>query len=396
MFLPAACLAALVVASGAGCGQSSASRFSLNLEGRDPDLFRQTGAEKDDEDRAEKDRAREGLNQIATALDAMFGTPDEPFVFEESGLDIRKVRLAAGPARGHSGDGRRGLYRQHCVHCHGITGDGAGPTAAFLYPYPRDYRRGIFKFQSVERGRRPTVGDLRRTLVDGIPDTAMPSFALLPDDEIDALVEYVRYLAIRGETEILMMETMLAGDELVMERGALVETFLGGAGGVAEAWKDAENFVISPGAPPPPEEERLASIARGKELFMGTKAQCVSCHGETALGDGSKDALFDDWSKDRKPEEASWYTLPATEVKPRNLRMGVYRGGRRPIDLYRRVHAGINGTPMPGNGGAGGAQGALEPSQMWDIVNYVLSLPYESQAPSHAGSHVTTASRARN
>src|SRR5207248_2464538 len=32
---------------------------------------------------------------------------------------------------------------------------------------------------------------------------------------------------------------------------------------------------------------------------------------------------------------------------PRNLRLGVYRGGRRPLDLYYRIHDGINGTPMP-------------------------------------------------
>ena len=29
----------------------------------------------------------------------------------------------------------------------------------------------------------------------------MPSFLLLPDNEIEALVEYVKYLAIRGESE---------------------------------------------------------------------------------------------------------------------------------------------------------------------------------------------------
>ena len=29
------------------------------------------------------------------------------------------------------------LYREHCAHCHGISGDGVGPTAVFLNPYPR-------------------------------------------------------------------------------------------------------------------------------------------------------------------------------------------------------------------------------------------------------------------
>ena len=46
-------------------------------------------------------------------------------------------------------DGRN-LYMQHCLHCHGVSGDGAGPTAKFLNPRPRDYRQGIFKFKSTQ------------------------------------------------------------------------------------------------------------------------------------------------------------------------------------------------------------------------------------------------------
>ena len=36
------------------------------------------------------------------------------------------------------------LYRQQCLHCHGVSGGGDGPTAEFLNPLPRDYRKGIF------------------------------------------------------------------------------------------------------------------------------------------------------------------------------------------------------------------------------------------------------------
>jgi hypothetical protein len=45
--------------------------------------------------------------------------------------------------------------------------------------------------------------------------------------------------------------------------------------------------------------------------------------------------------------------------------------GRRPLDLYYRIHAGINGAPMPA------AKGTVPPEDIWHIVNYVLSLPYE-------------------
>ena len=93
------------------------------------------------------------------------------------------------------------MYRRHCAHCHGISGDGRGPTAGILNPYPRDYRSGVFKFKSTYTASQPTDDDLRKTVHDGIPSTAMPAFALLPPDEVEALVEYVKYLSIRGQME---------------------------------------------------------------------------------------------------------------------------------------------------------------------------------------------------
>ena len=77
-----------------------------------------------------------------------------------------------------------------------------GPTTAFLNPYPRDYRRGIFKFKGTVREDRPTTEDLLRTLTDGLQGSAMPSFKLLPQVDREALVEYVKYLSMRGEVEI--------------------------------------------------------------------------------------------------------------------------------------------------------------------------------------------------
>ena len=56
----------------------------------------------------------------------------------------------------------------------------------------------------------------------------------------------------------------------------------------------------------------------------------------------------------------------------------MFRGGRRPLDLYRRIHQGIAGTPMPAGGPAApGAQGTLTEQEMWQIVDYVRSLPFE-------------------
>ena len=150
------------------------------------------------------DISPEQRESIQEVLEAMFGTPDEPKIPELADLDTtsimdpRKLEMSSGPVKRDNVQSVSGLYREHCAHCHGVTGDGAGPTATFLNPYPRDYRRGLFKFKSTPRTIPPTDDDLHRTLYEGIPGTSMPSFKLLPLNELESLAHYVRYLSIRG------------------------------------------------------------------------------------------------------------------------------------------------------------------------------------------------------
>jgi mono/diheme cytochrome c family protein len=386
------CLAIVAIVA-AGCGKTEPPRFyanELQMKLKDVQPFQQ--------------------QEIALALAAMYGTPDEPFVLPETGLDLVKIQLAAGPVYGDQQGSQRGLYRRHCVHCHGTTGDGMGPTAAVLNPYPRDYRPGIFKYKSTERPAKPTHADLVRILREGIMGTAMPSFDLLQDDEISALVEYVKYLTMRGETEKSLIQYV--GDELSdqdhlpMTREILVETVLPP---IIKGWDDAKTLVVAP--PAHPEGELAQSVKIGQELFYGAKANCIKCHGNSSLGDGQT-TDFDDWNKpvaeakkavlkeradiaadkemtaqDRRTKLAKladmsavleYDVLPPRTITPRNLRQGYYRFGRRPLDLFRRVHAGINGAPMPGVGPASpGATGTLSPEDIWHLVDYVQSLPYE-------------------
>ena len=147
----------------AGCTRTDPPRFHLNVL---------------DMDQQEVSAAQQQV--IANVLEAMYGTPDEPYVLAETKLDLKKIEMAAGPVWSDADGRARGLYRQHCAHCHGTTGDGAGPTAMILDPYPRDYRQGIYKFKSTERGAKPTDADLERIVRLGVPGTAMPSFDLLP------------------------------------------------------------------------------------------------------------------------------------------------------------------------------------------------------------------------
>src|SRR5206468_3676240 len=108
-----------------------------------------------------------------------------------------------------------------------------------------DYRAGVFKFKSTYTAAQPTDADLQKIVHDGIPGTAMPSFALLPPDERAALVEYVKYLSIRGQMEKALEdfvgENLNPGDkfdpaENVETRTQVVEQMLKP---IMEAWQGA-------------------------------------------------------------------------------------------------------------------------------------------------------------
>ena len=102
----------------------------------------------------------ENMNMVGNILTALFGTPNQPkfpLIFGENDpaaeiLSLENLRIAAGPVSSDRDDNHTGLYREHCAHCHGISGDGAGPTARTLNPYPRDFRLGKFKFKSTPAG----------------------------------------------------------------------------------------------------------------------------------------------------------------------------------------------------------------------------------------------------
>lgn len=360
--------------------------------------------------------SEQNIEKIGTVLTALFGTPDEPrfpFLLGEEDpahevLTMENLRMAAGPVSSDRDDQHTGLYREHCAHCHGISGDGAGPTARTLNPYPRDFRLGKFKFKSTPLGKRPTDHDLDRIIRNGIPGTAMPSFRTLSDEEVDALVDYVKYLSIRGEVErgLIAEASNLVDDEKLFdlslaENEETLEDFgdqlfdlideNGFNSRVLPKWLNRDRYITHPALAPPsfdvnhPDHPKL--VAQGKLLFHGAGG-CVQCHGETGLGDGQT-MNFDDWTQWAKeskadPTDRSTYAsftavgaLPPRYVRPRNLNMKVFRGGNHPDDLYRRILNGIEGTPMP-------SATVLEkrPDDLWALVAYIRSIPFESERAS--------------
>jgi mono/diheme cytochrome c family protein len=442
----AAALLLVLLVSLSGCGKSDPAPFRANLALYE--AFREDEPElrKDDEDpekdekpevfkkrleayKAEDDRWKECQQATINYVEGIFGTPDSPRAIPETGLDKQKLLLASGPVKIDGIGKQQGLYRRHCVHCHGITGDGMGPTAFFLNPYPRDFRRGWFKFKSTELKAKPTTvstfeiedgnvheipNDLKRVLIEGIPGTAMPSFRTLADDELNALIEYVKYLSMRGQMEEMLFRRLYDEaesaesfspdqlDQLLSPLIVLGEEMLGD---IVGQWEEASAKIINP--PPPPKKDLALSIKDGHDLFFNLtkatgdkpapKANCFTCHGREALGDGTMEP--DNWNKEyvklkkKKYERfvAAGYILPPERKNPpRNLRQGVFRGGRRPLDIYRRIHTGINGTAMPGS------STNLTPEQIWDLVHFVRNLQYEPVSGTGKTSNLPTNERLRN
>ena len=354
-------------------------------------------------------------------VDTMFGSPDRPVlpsvITEDEDLatliSMERLEHASGP----TSDQGRGLFRALCANCHGVTGNGRGKDASVQMPYPRDYRMGIFKFKSTPRGDKPTREDLTRLIRDGISGTNMlPAQKLLetenfrrkqnnePDltksqvteEDIQALVDYVMYLSLRGEHErqqvdMGILEQILEdgerlinsdfGSRVVSEENfkatleenadkededltdevranlALYERYQEDweyaeeyAAEIVEAWLEGPDAVLQ--VPDPPEnlplaesaadvanlssgahaEEFAASIKRGQELFVGKIASCSKCHGEKGLGNGQT-TDYDDWTKD-------WTTR--VDLKPENreeLIPLMARGALPPVNIIPRNFA---------------------------------------------------------
>jgi mono/diheme cytochrome c family protein len=323
---------------------------------------------KNDEILQPKKLSAKDRDQLEKALSKIFGTPAKPTVKpadDDMEQQVTDLKLDAKTLEGGSK-----WYRLHCMHCHGVAGDGRGPTGAWINPHPRDYRQGRFKFLSSDTGvvgRKPRRADLRHTLEHGIEGTSMPSFSLLKEEHKEQLVSYIIHLSIRGEVEMNIMKTILNKNPM---EGTLAEYAQELVKDFVASWSQSNQKVLEP-APYPykaddktKEKELLAeSILRGYKLFTDPKsaASCIACHVDFGR---QVPFRYDEWG---------------TLVRPSNLTTGVYRGGRRPIDLYWRIRGGIDPSGMPR------AELKIDKDkktdEYWDLVNFVRALPYPHMLP---------------
>lgn len=286
-------------------------------------------AETDDERRLWRDLRYEIVAQLTKHV----GTPQNPKLLGSPRMDPRHLQHGAA------------VFTKRCQPCHGTSGDGNGPVAQYLSPPPRDYRKGIFKFTSLPYGAKPRREDLLRTIRRGVTGTSMPSFAELPDEDLQAVVDYVLVLSHRGELEQELV--FLAEDEGELDP-EIVEDVIAT---VLEPWQLTDVRIVTPVTPMPPMTDE--SIAQGHKLFLDRA--CNKCHGKDGRGGslGNVDVGEDAWGH---------------KAAAADLTSGMFRGGGRPIDIYRRIYAGINGTPMPAFSG----MFQENPEAVWQLVHFVL------------------------
>ncbi len=274
---------------------------------------------------SERLSGRPWLGPVAAALTSLLAAGCAAPVGD---LETGEIEASITPARvmtASEGLLRRGraVYERQCQACHGAAGDGEGEAAYLLYPRPRDFTRGQYRLVSTWE-TVPTDEDLYKTISRGMPGSAMPSWGHLPEEDRWGLVHYLKSLSDAG-FEVPVPE------EPAKQHGI-------GKG------------VIRVPEPPPP---TAAGEARARELFA---QGCAPCHGETGRGDGRKEQV----DSQGRP------------TRPRDLTAGVFKGSPEPADVYRRIVAGLPGSPMP-------SSPYLHGEDAWNLTRFVLALSSPEQ-----------------
>ena len=223
------------------------------------------------------------------------------------------------PHHGHQtalGTGRVTLgetvYKHMCTFCHGVDGNGGGKAMAYLYPWPRDFRKGIFKHRTTPPGSLPLDKDIYQTIQRGLPGTAMPGWKnALTEEETWSVVQYIKSFSERFENEI-------------------------------------PRPAIEPGPVPPAMPE---SITTGEKLYK--ELRCHGCHGTDLQGEGPQaEELYDIWD-----HRVFVYDLTNPNA---------YKFGYEPTDIYMTLTTGIDGTPMKN-------YSHLTDKERWDLTAFLLS-----------------------
>ncbi|MBI4558401.1 MAG: c-type cytochrome [Candidatus Hydrogenedentes bacterium] len=214
-------------------------------------------------------------------------------------------------------------YESKCSACHGSDGRGNGEAAYLLYPKPRDFVAARYRLVSTWE-RIPTDEDLFISISRGMPGSAMPSWSHLTEEVRWGLVHYIKAFAEKELTVPPSAPPMNPG-----ELGSGV-------------------MIVPPVPAYTPDAQKRAA-----QLFS---EGCAGCHGVQGRGDGAQKQIDEE----------------GIATRPRDLTRGIYKGSPSPEAVFRRIVAGIPGTPMPMSDWAYGDDG-------WHLVNFVREMSSDFQ-----------------
>ena len=173
----------------------------------------------------------------------------------------------------------------------------------------------------------------------------------------------VQALSARGELEINLIRE--ATDELSEEDDFDPETVAEFVTDIAKSWDAAEGEIVRPITVNP--SRTAETVHDGAVAFV--EMYCVKCHARDGRGSKTADVGQDIWGR---------------TAYPANLAMGMLHGGRRPIDIYRRIYSGINGTPMPSSKDPNTAIGETpeqRSDRIWHLVHFVQQVIESNEVP---------------
>jgi mono/diheme cytochrome c family protein len=203
-------------------------------------------------------------------------------------------------------------FERYCASCHGRDGDGRGPSARRFSARATNFWAGVYKCRSTPSGVLPVDADLRRSIVDGLPGSGMPSFKALGPLQLDDLVARLKAFSQRFSRET-------QGPRLAV---------------------------------PPETASDEASVVRGAQVY--DRLKCANCHGARGEGGPGAANLHND---DGTPAEVTDFTQRDS-----------LRCGDTAERLYTTLMTGLDGTPMVSY------SEAVVGTDAWDLVHYLLSL----------------------
>lgn len=228
-------------------------------------------------------------------------------------------------------------YQEYCVQCHGVKGDGNGPSSKGLMTPPRNLTQGLYKFANVPYGELPHDADFHRIIRGGLNGSAMLPWDI-SDERLEAVTHYIKTFALA-------------------------------------TWEGGEKPLgvkVAPTADPYGSEKRAEAIERGAKVYH-IVAQCTTCHRAYATMDelnawnreiNNAPFVADDTLYKLKLQDSEYNY----KVAPPDFTYHPLRSIHSTDDIYQRLVYGVTGSGMPG------WKDVVSDDDLWALTYYVEGL----------------------